>query len=101
MRDITGRVAVVTGASSGIGVAISHAFAGAGVKTVLAARSVDRLEAVARAIESKGGTALVCETNVTSGAGSLPNVVAMTANANKANSARFTAAHLYQVTRVV
>jgi len=64
---------VVTGASSGIGAAISRALAGAGVRTVLAARSVDKLEEVARAIEDKGGTALICRTDVTSE----PQVIAL------------------------
>lgn len=66
MNDISGRVAVITGASSGIGAAISRAFAAAGVKTVLAARSADKLSAVAEDIEARGGTALVCRTDVTS-----------------------------------
>jgi NAD(P)-dependent dehydrogenase (short-subunit alcohol dehydrogenase family) len=66
MNDISGRVAVVTGASSGIGAAISRALAAAGVKTVLAARSVDKLETVAKEIEGKGGAALVCQTDITS-----------------------------------
>jgi len=66
MKDMSERVAVVTGASSGIGVAIARTFAGAGVKTVLAARSVDKLEAVAAEIAGSGGTALACPTDVTS-----------------------------------
>jgi NAD(P)-dependent dehydrogenase (short-subunit alcohol dehydrogenase family) len=66
MKDMSERVAIVTGASSGIGAAIARAFAGAGVKTVLAARSVDRLEAVAAEIAAKGGTAFACPTDVTS-----------------------------------
>ncbi len=66
MNDISGRVAVITGASSGIGAAMARGFAAAGVKTVLAARSVDKLNAVAKDIASKGGTALVCQTDITS-----------------------------------
>ena len=65
MNDISGRVAVITGASSGIGAAIARGFAAAGVKTVLAARSVDKLGAVAADIAGKGGTALVCQTDIT------------------------------------
>lgn len=42
-----GRVALVTGASSGIGAAIAEAFVGAGMKVVLGARRLDRLEALA------------------------------------------------------
>jgi len=66
MKDMSERVAIVTGASSGIGTAIARTFAGAGVKTVLAARSLDKLDAVAAEITAKGGTALVCQTDVTS-----------------------------------
>jgi len=66
MKDMSERVAVVTGASSGIGAAIARSFAGAGVKTVLAARSADKLEDVAAEITAKGGTALACQTDVTS-----------------------------------
>ena len=66
MKDMSERVAIVTGASSGIGAAIARGFAGAGIKTVLAARSVDKLDAVARAINESGGTALACPTDVTS-----------------------------------
>jgi NAD(P)-dependent dehydrogenase (short-subunit alcohol dehydrogenase family) len=66
MNDISGRVAVITGASSGIGAAMARGFAAAGVKTVLAARSVEKLDAVAADIAAKGGTALVCQTDITS-----------------------------------
>ncbi len=58
MKDMSERVAIVTGASSGIGAAIARTFADAGVKTVLAARSVDKLDGVAAEIAAKGGTAL-------------------------------------------
>jgi NAD(P)-dependent dehydrogenase (short-subunit alcohol dehydrogenase family) len=66
MKDMSERVAIVTGASSGIGAAIARGFAGAGVKTVLAARSADKLQAIAAEIAAKGGTALSCPTDVTS-----------------------------------
>jgi len=66
MKDMSERVAIVTGASSGIGVAIARAFATAGVKTVVAARSPDKLDAVAAGIAADGGTALACQTDVTS-----------------------------------
>jgi NAD(P)-dependent dehydrogenase (short-subunit alcohol dehydrogenase family) len=65
MKDMSERVAIITGASSGIGAAIARGFAAAGIKTVLAARSVDKLEAIAAEIVAKGGTALACPTDVT------------------------------------
>ena len=57
--DLTERVAVVTDASRGIGAATAIAFAAAGAAVVLAARDARSLEAVAAAIEAKGGRALV------------------------------------------
>jgi NAD(P)-dependent dehydrogenase (short-subunit alcohol dehydrogenase family) len=65
MKNMAERVAIITGASSGIGAAIARAFAEAGIKTVLAARSADKLEAVVAEIRDKGGTARACATDVT------------------------------------
>lgn len=61
LTNLKGKVAVVTGASSGIGEAASKALAAEGVHVVLAARSADRLEALAREI---GDLALACPTDV-------------------------------------
>jgi NADP-dependent 3-hydroxy acid dehydrogenase YdfG len=55
--SLAGRVAVVTGASSGIGAAVAHALAAAGASVVLGARRRARLEAVADSIRRAGGTA--------------------------------------------
>ena len=52
--DIKGKVVIVTGASSGIGEATARQFAREGGKVVLAARRVDRLEALAKEITSMG-----------------------------------------------
>jgi len=57
MTDIAGKVVVVTGASSGIGEATAREFGRAGAKVVLAARRLDRLEALARDIEGLGSGA--------------------------------------------
>jgi NAD(P)-dependent dehydrogenase (short-subunit alcohol dehydrogenase family) len=56
--DLSGRVALVTGASRGIGRAIAEAYATAGASVVLSSRTQEDLEAVAEAIEARGGTAL-------------------------------------------
>jgi 3-oxoacyl-[acyl-carrier protein] reductase len=58
------RVALVTGASRGIGAATAVRLARDGCAVVLAARSVDDLRAVAKQIETDGGDALVVPTDV-------------------------------------
>jgi len=57
MARVTGRVALVTGASQGIGRACALALAEGGALVALAARNEEKLAAVAREIESKGGQA--------------------------------------------
>jgi NAD(P)-dependent dehydrogenase (short-subunit alcohol dehydrogenase family) len=59
------RVAVITGASSGIGEACALVFSGRGVKIVLAARRGERLAGLVEKIEAQGGTALAVTTDVT------------------------------------
>lgn len=57
-------MAVVTGASRGLGRAMAQALAGAGADVALAARSRDDLEATARLVEAAGARALVVPTDV-------------------------------------
>ena len=64
--DLTGRTALVTGASSGLGRHFAHVLSDAGACVVLAARRVDRLEEVAEAIRAKGGQATPVVMDVTS-----------------------------------
>jgi len=58
------KVAVVTGASSGIGEATARELASRGASVVLASRAVDKLEALRREISASGGLALAVETDV-------------------------------------
>lgn len=61
---LAGRLALVTGASRGIGAATAEALAEAGARVVLAARDGDALEAVAQAIRDRGGDARAVPTDV-------------------------------------
>jgi NADP-dependent 3-hydroxy acid dehydrogenase YdfG len=62
--DLSGRVAAITGASSGIGEATAETLARAGAAVSLAARRTDRIDALAERINSDGGRALAIETDV-------------------------------------
>src|SRR5882672_5194707 len=62
--DITGRVALVTGASSGLGVRFAEVLAENGAKVVLVARRAERLQDLKQKIESAGGQAIVAEADV-------------------------------------
>ena len=57
MRTFSGKVALVTGGSSGIGRAAAIAFAREGAQVVLSARGEDRGQETARAINAAGGVA--------------------------------------------
>ncbi|MET0987612.1 MAG: SDR family NAD(P)-dependent oxidoreductase [Steroidobacteraceae bacterium] len=61
---LAGKVALVTGASRGIGAAIARGFAKQGASVVLCARNRERGEEAAAFIRSEGGTAIFCPTDV-------------------------------------
>jgi NADP-dependent 3-hydroxy acid dehydrogenase YdfG len=62
--DLTGKVAAVTGASSGIGEATALALAAAGCAVSLAARRSERIEQLASRINDEGGRAIAIATDV-------------------------------------
>jgi len=66
--NLTGKVALVTGASSGLGRHFAEVLAQAGARVGLAARRTDALQAVADAISAMGGTAAIARLDVTDAA---------------------------------
>lgn len=61
--DLSAKVAIVTGASRGIGAAIAQTYAAAGARVVLASRKQENLDKVAEAIQENGGAALAVATH--------------------------------------
>jgi 3-oxoacyl-[acyl-carrier protein] reductase len=62
--DLSGRVALVTGASSGLGLRFAQVLAGAGAAVVLVGRRAERLAAVQAGIEATGGRAIAVGADV-------------------------------------
>ncbi len=62
--DLTGKVAVVTGASSGLGASAAVAYAEAGAKVAILARRLKKLEITKKKIEEAGGTAIAIRCDV-------------------------------------
>lgn len=65
--DLSGRVALITGASGGLGRHFAHVLAGAGASVAVAARRAGECEAVAAAINGAGGKAVAVSMDVTRG----------------------------------
>jgi gluconate 5-dehydrogenase len=65
--NLSGRTALVTGSSAGIGLAIARGLAGAGARVVLNARSTDKLEAAAVQLRAEGARVFTSVFDVTAG----------------------------------
>ncbi|HZK66677.1 MAG TPA: SDR family NAD(P)-dependent oxidoreductase, partial [Chloroflexota bacterium] len=68
VKRLEGKVALVTGASSGIGWASALALAAEGAAVAVAARRADRLEALVGEIRTLGGEAMACPADVSDAA---------------------------------
>ena len=66
MSDLSGKVALITGAGQGVGQGIALACAAAGARVALAGRTLEKVEATAAMIRERGGTAiaLACDVKV-------------------------------------
>ena len=66
MFSLKGKVAVITGASSGLGMQMAKAYAKQGAKLVVLARRIERLESLKKQLERKGTKVLAIKCDVTS-----------------------------------
>ena len=64
MTDLSGKVALVTGAGQGVGLGIALALSAAGARVVLAGRTLEKVEKAAAELAARGGTALAAACNV-------------------------------------
>lgn len=99
-RPLEGRVALVTGASQGIGAATAIALAGAGAHVVLTARTVKKLEEVEDAIHAAGGTSTIAPVDLTEIDGVARLATAMASRWDKLDILVLSAAYLPTLTPV-
>jgi len=64
-KELDGKVVVITGGAGGIGSSMARAFARSGAKVVIASRSMEKLNIVAKEIEAQGQTCLAITCDVT------------------------------------
>jgi NAD(P)-dependent dehydrogenase (short-subunit alcohol dehydrogenase family) len=65
MQSLANKIALITGASGGIGAGIAEAFASAGASLILTARNTERLQQLAEKLTAQGANALVVAADVT------------------------------------
>ena len=99
-RPLEGRVALVTGASQGIGAATAVALAKAGAHVVLTARTVKKLEEVEDAIHAAGGTSTIAPVDLTEADGVARLARAMDSRWDKLDVLVLSAAYLPTLTPV-
>lgn len=99
-RPLDGRVALVTGASQGIGAATAVTLARAGAHVVLTARTVKKLEEVEDAIHAAGGTSTIAPVDLTESDGVSRLAAAMASRWDKLDAMVLSAAYLPTLTPV-
>lgn len=99
-KPLSGRVALVTGASQGIGAATALALADAGAHVVLTARDVKKLEGIEDAIHAAGGTATIAPVDLTESDGVARLAAAIASRWDKLDVLVMSAAYLPTLTPV-
>ncbi|MCR2833655.1 SDR family NAD(P)-dependent oxidoreductase [Parerythrobacter lacustris] len=99
-RPLEGRIALVTGASKGIGAATAQALAAAGAHVILTARDVRALEGVEDAVHDAGGSATIAPIDLAEGDGIARLASAVAGRWNKLDILVLSAAYLPNLTPV-